>query len=105
MDLAAQEGAGSEDDGTGDAMPARTVNDANAAAALSQQLGDLTFLHVEARLLVQKPTHCLRIEPAIGLSARSTDRRPLAPVQHPELDPALVDRAPHDTVEGIDLAH
>ena len=45
------------------------------------------------------------IELAVGLRARPAHRRALAAVQDAELDAGPVDRAPHDAVERIDLAH
>ncbi len=43
------------------------------------------------------------IELAIGLRPGPPDRRPLAPVEQPELDPGLVGHAAHQSVERIDL--
>ena len=45
------------------------------------------------------------IELAVGLGARAAHRRPLAAVEHAELDAGAVDGAAHDAVERVDLAH
>src|SRR5262249_42552715 len=49
--------------------------------------------------------HRHRIELAVGLRARTTHGRPLAPVEHAKLDAALVRDAPHEAVERVDLAN
>ena len=49
--------------------------------------------------------HGDRIKLTIRLGARAAHRRPLAAVQHAELDSRLVGHAPHEPIESIDLAH
>jgi len=53
----------------------------------------------------QRLLHRFTVEPPVRLCPRSPHRCPLAPVEKPELDPRGVGRAPHDPVQGIDLAH
>ena len=48
--------------------------------------------------------HRRAVQFAVRLSARALDGRPLATVEHAEVDAALVDGAPHDAVQRIDLA-
>ncbi len=47
---------------------------------------------------------CL-IKFAIGLRARSANRRAFASVQHPELDTGSIRRPAHDPVKCVDFAH
>ena len=49
--------------------------------------------------------HGRGIELAVGLGARAAHRRPLAAVEHAELDAAGVRHPAHEAVEGVDLAH
>ncbi len=105
MDLAAQEGAGSEDDGTREPSPAETVDDAGTPAVFHQQLDNLVCLHIKASLLREQLANGLSIEAAVRLGPRPADSRTLAPVEHSKLNAGPVDRAPHDTIERVDLAH
>lgn len=47
--------------------------------------------------------HCGPVEISIRLRPRSSHRRPLASVQHPEVDARAVDNPTHDAVQGVDL--
>ena len=49
--------------------------------------------------------HGRGIEFAVGLGARAAHRRPLASIEHAELDAAGVRHTAHEAVEGVDLAH
>ncbi len=73
--------------------------------ASSEQILRGTLGDVEVRRLGQQFGDCAAIQLAIGLSARTAHRRPLAAVEDAELDAGTVDGAAHDAVERIDLAH
>ena len=59
------------------------------------------------RISVSRIARCiaLGVELPVGLGARAAHRRTLAPIEHAELDPALVGDPAHQAVERIDLAH
>ncbi len=61
--------------------------------------------HREVRGAADRLLHGGGVELAVGLRARPAHRRPLAPVEHPELDAAAVGDASHQAVERVDLAH
>ena len=48
--------------------------------------------------------YCLPIELAVGLRPGTSNRRPLAPVEHSELNPGCISRSTHQAIEGINLA-
>jgi hypothetical protein len=51
----------------------------------------------------EKALNGLAVELAVGLSPGTPDRRPLAPVQHAELNSRGVSGFAHDSVEGVDF--
>ena len=55
-------------------------------------------------MLLEKMSHRTSIETAIALCARRPHRRPLAAIQHAELQHGEIGRAAHDAAERIDLA-
>src|SRR5262249_19280086 len=59
----------------------------------------------EPGLLAEQCLHRLAIKLAIRLGPRPTYGRPLAAIQHAELDAGAVDRPAHHPVERIDLAY
>ena len=93
MDLAAQEGAGGQDHRARAPIGAGAVDHARDPAGLDEQILDLGLAQVEAGLGVEQRAHGPRVELAVGLGARALHRRPLAAVEHPELDAAGIDRA------------
>ena len=68
---------------------------------LGRALDDVESRRISARIAAI----ALAVQLAVGLGARAAHRRPLAAVQHAELDAGPVDRAAHDAVERVDLAH
>jgi len=61
--------------------------------------------HLELLCLADGFLHGCRVELAVGLGARPAHRRPLAAVEHAELDAAAIGHAAHQAVQGVDLAH
>jgi hypothetical protein len=59
----------------------------------------------QVRLGRQLGLHRLAVERAINLGARTPDGGALRPVQKAELNAGLVSHAPHEAVQGVDLAH
>ena len=78
---------------------------ADPPAGVEQQILGRPLDDVEIRRLGQQFGDRAAVELAVGLGARPAHRRPLAAVQHAELDAGPVDRPAHDAVERIDLAH
>ena len=79
--------------------------EAGDAAVANQQIVGLGLDHREVRGVADLLLHGGGVELAVGLRARAAHRRPLAAVEHAELDAAAVGDAAHQAVERIDLAH
>ena len=105
MDLATQKGARGQHDRAGVPTAAILGHDANRSAVPHDQVVHGAGHDLEVRLLGEELADRGPIERAVGLGARPTHRRSLAAVQHPELDAGAIDRARHDAVKRIDLAH
>ncbi len=56
-------------------------------------------------MLLEKRADRAAVEAAVALGARGPDRRPLAAVEHPELEGGAIRRARHDATERVHLAH
>eukprot|EP00964_Phaeocystis_antarctica_P032006 scaffold18107_cov57-Phaeocystis_antarctica.AAC.3 len=107
VDDAAQESARRDHDALGaHLLPCLGAHARHAAAAvLKQQVVDRRLDDGEVGHLEQRAQHRGAVQVAVRLRARPLHRRPLASVQHAEMDAGLVDHAAHQTVEGVDLAH
>ena len=57
----------------------------------------------QVREISQRLLHGETILLAIGLGARTTNRRPLGAIEKPELDPRTIRDPAHETVESIDF--
>ena len=106
MDHAAQEGSGGKHDRPGgDGVPACERDARDPSPPVQNEVLHSAGAQFEAGLFVQQRSDRPAVQLAVGLGARSLHGRPLAAVQHPELDARPVDGAAHDTVERVDLAH
>ena len=103
VDAAAQEGAGGEHHGARPEHEAHLRDDAAHAIALDHQVRHGLLEDLEIRLVLDDLADGGAIEGAVRLGARGAHGRPLAGVQHPELDAGLVRRAAHGPAERIDL--
>ena len=75
------------------------------ATVFDEHLGDRVGPHPQVRDRLQLAPHGLRVTLAVALGARPPDGRPLAPVEHPELNARLIGHAAHDPAQRIDLPH
>ena len=105
MNQAAQKRPGRHDDRSGRESTSIGQQHRRYAA-----LADLHVEHVAGDDLKIGPCleqflHGVPIELAIRLGTGATDRRPLAAIEHPELDAAAIGRERHDAVESVDLAN
>jgi len=64
---------------------------------------DISLLHVEVWLALEKRLHAELIGFLIALRARSPNAWTLRGIQHAELNPGRIGVQPHRTAEGIDL--
>ena len=69
----------------------------------SDQIVDRLLEERQIRLVFQAAADRLLVEHAVGLGPRRAHRRPLARIQHPELDPGLVGGERHRAAERVDL--
>ena len=104
MDETAQECAGGQHH-----RPRRKRSSVRQLEAANPVLRDDKILglgldHREARLVGNRLLHRGGVEPPIRLRARTTHCRPLAAIEHPELDSSAVGHPAHQSVEGIDFA-
>ena len=106
MDEAAEKRAGGQHHPAGgDLAPVAETTPPTWPRASNSRSSAAPSTIVEARRLGEQRRHRLAVELAVGLGARPPHRRPLAAVQHAELDAGAVDRPAHDAVERVDLAH
>ncbi len=104
MDQPAQESPGGDDDRCCGQLAAIAHADAGNAAITDDQFVRLAFDHAEVGGLVDGGLHRGGIELTVGLGARTSHRRTLAPVEHAKLDTRSIGDAAHQPVECVDLA-
>ncbi|SPQ22372.1 7393466b-ccd2-4a43-a0a5-5beb1b3a10ff [Thermothielavioides terrestris] len=115
VDLAAEEGAGGDDDLAGGQHLARLEAHARdlALGAVGGRVvvvvGDDNVGHPpqedgQVRIRLELLAHVLLVERAVDLGARAPDGRAFPLVEHPELHAGLVNDAPREAVHGVDLA-
>ena len=85
--------------------PSPSATPRTRPGAVEHQILGRPFDNVESVDLGEDFRHRAAVQLAVGLGARAPHRRSLAAVQHAELDAGPVDRAAHDAVERVDLAH
>ena len=73
--------------------PSPSAMPADPAGGVEQQILGRALDDVESLDLGQNVRHRAAVQLAVGLGARPAHRRPLAAVQHAELDAGPVDRA------------
>jgi hypothetical protein len=88
-----------------DFAPVAADEPADPPARIEQQILGGTFEDYQAPDFGEQRRHRRAVELPVGLRPGTAHRRPLAAVQHAELDAGAVDRAAHDPVERVDLAH
>ncbi len=102
---AVEEGAGGDDDVAGIDLPAQHGFHRHRPAVFNHQAGCHILANIEMLLALARQSHAGRILNAICLRARRPHRRPLAFVQHAELNAGIIDRQAHLSAHGIQLAH
>ena len=106
MDDATQESAGRQHGRRAShSCPVRADYGGEAAAVSNLQILDRRGAQRESRGGVKSRAHGAAIQPAVGLGARATHRRPFASVQQLEMNAGRVRHLAHQAVKGIDLAN
>ena len=103
----AQRGAGGDHQGFGDVALRRVGAQGEAGpvgSGLAHDAVDGRLLEGQVGLAFEELFHLQAVEALVGLGAGDLDRRPLAGVQHANLDEGAVDDAPHRAAKGVDLA-
>ena len=94
VDQPRQERAGRQHDGVRLEADAELRDDAGdagiRAVPVERQVVDRLLEQREVRLVLEARANRLLVENAVGLRARRAHRRPLARIEHPELDAGLV---------------
>ncbi len=85
--------------------PAIPGNQADDRPAPHHEFGDRALRKSEPRLTLEQRAHRASIQTAVTLRPRRPDRRPLRPIEHPELDAREIGGPPHDATKRVDLAH
>ena len=105
MDHAPKERARGEHD-TGRAIGLPVFgHDARDPATCHDQIVDPALDHVEAMQVQDLALHGHAVECPVGLGARTSHRRSLAPVEQAELNARRIRHPSHQPVKRIDLAH
>jgi len=73
--------------------------------AFGQQILDRLLPQCQSRVLLQDPFDLRLVGAFVRLRPGAVHRRPLAPIEQPELDTGGVDRAAHRAAQRIDFAH
>ena len=106
MDQTTQEGPGGQDHrATADFLAMGGEDPGDPAPGIEDDVLHRPGTDRKILLGGQDLAHGLLVETAVRLGPGPLHRRPLGPVEHPELDARAVDGPPHDAVQGIDLAH
>ncbi len=103
MDLAGEEGAGSEHHRPGGERQAHLSHHANHAAVLDDQVVDGLLEHLQIRLGFHQAADRRLVQAAVGLTAGGAHSRPFRGVQRAPLDAGAVGGVRHGTAECIDL--
>ena len=105
MNEAVEECAGGEHDRARRQLSAVAGADAEDAAIADQQILGPAFQDFEIGRGADRCLHGLPVQLAVGLRPRPLHRRALGAVEQPELNTGGIGDAPHQAVEGVDLAH
>ncbi len=103
-DFAGQIGAGRKDDRLCRERGAEAGRQLPQAAPARRDGDDLRLAQQQAGLALQLALHDFAVLAPVDLRPQRMDGRPLAAVQHPALDEALVGRAAHLAAERVELA-
>jgi hypothetical protein len=95
MDQTTQERAGGQDHGAAIDLASIGQADPRHGAVFDQQIVGFAFNDGQIGSLADRRLHRRGVKPPIRLSPRTSHRRAFAPVQHPELDAALVGDPAH----------
>ncbi|MBB4016907.1 hypothetical protein GGR16_001936 [Chelatococcus caeni] len=105
MDEAPQERSRGQHDGACLQDIAGRHDHGGDAVAVKQEIVRFSFDDDKILGRANLGLHRLGIELAICLGTRTTHGRALAAVEHAELDATGIRHPPHETVEGVHLAH
>ena len=105
MDEAVEKRARRQDHRPGPDDLARPRHHPSDPAVLDHQILHRGFDHGQTGRRLQRRLHRLPVELAIRLGARPLHRRPLAPVEQPELDARRIRDPSHQPVQRVHLAH
>ena len=103
MDQAAHKGAGGHDHGSAEKADTGAGIDTAQLAAFQIQRRHLALLEIQIVLLLQDPLHAQPVQLLVGLGPGGAHRRPLAGIEHAELDAGGIDILGHLAAQGIDL--
>ena len=104
MNQAPQEGPGGDNDGAGGKCSAIAKAYPGDPAIGDDQFVRLAFDNAEIDGFADRRLHGRGIQFPIGLGPWPAHGRPLAAVEHPELDATGIRHPAHQAVEGVDLA-
>ena len=96
MDFAAEESAGSEDDGLCVKIDLVLRVYADGSVATQDEVGNRGLEDVEVFLLFHRTPNERAIQTAVGLCTRCPYCRPFAGIEHAPLDPGGIRRLCHD---------
>ncbi len=100
-----QEGSDRQHDRGGMEAEPHPRDHAAHSAIGDQQVVHRLLEHAQSRLMLDRMPYRLAIKHTVRLSPRRAHRRPLAGIEHPEMNSGSIGGPPHQSAQGIDLAH
>src|SRR5688572_7925705 len=106
MDPTTQKRSGRNDDGSRTKEPSFQSLDAENPSIIrvEDETGDSALNCLQVAVLLEKGSNRAPVQPTVTLCSRRPDCRPLASIEHPELNHGEVGSTPHDSTECIDFA-
>ena len=105
MNDAAQERAGRDDDSAADECAPIGQGDPGGGTSIAENARGFAFDDSQVRRFHYERLHRVPIETPIGLGTRTLYGGTLAAIEEAELNPRLIRRARHQTIEGVNLAN
>ncbi len=103
VNLAAQESASCQHDGTGRKRNVTTQRQPSHTATVNYQIGGFCFDNFQVWLRSDCLLNCLPIKAPVSLGPRTLHGGTLAPIEEAELNTSPVSRASHQAIQRIDL--
>ena len=105
MDQAAKERSRGEHEARRLELTSITKTDTRDGIAVHQDIRYFAFDNLQVRELGKSGLHCLLVQLAVGLGARSAYCGAFAAIEQPKLDSASIGNTSHQTVKSVNLTN